>query len=93
MVFHGLASFGTFQWENFLNWLVGKSENDTAAKEALRMTANFAIPFETVVANKNTKSEEKDSFLVKESKILQSRENFYLAHFLLVWRNHVFHDV
>ena len=35
MVFHALASFGTFRWDNFRQWLQKIAENDDFAREAL----------------------------------------------------------
>ena len=37
MVFHALASFGTFQWESFFQWLKENANHDGAAKEALEL--------------------------------------------------------
>ena len=40
LVYHGLASFGTFFWTNFRYWLNKISERDDSAREALDLFKN-----------------------------------------------------
>ena len=40
LVFHGLASFGTFFWTNFRYWLNKISDRDDSAREALNLFNN-----------------------------------------------------
>ena len=40
LVYHGLASFGTFFWTNFRYWLNKISERDDSAGEALHLFKN-----------------------------------------------------
>ena len=40
LVYHGLASFGTFFWTNFRHWLNKISDKDGSAREALDLFNN-----------------------------------------------------